>query len=106
MSTVEVHLNLLGGKGKRKKKVFTKPKRIPHKHKNQKLHILQYYKVDANGKIGHLKLECNRCGGGIPMRIIYIYIYIFIATFMAEHQNRHHCGKCGLRYMKQTAKKE
>ena len=31
--------------------VYTKPKKIPHKHKKVKLAVLKYYKVDANMKV-------------------------------------------------------
>ncbi len=48
------------------------------KHKKQKVN--EYYKVD-NGKIKRVKKVCDRCGDG---------------TFMAEHDNRWYCGKCGM----------
>lgn len=34
-----------GGGKKRKKKVYTKPKKIRHKHKKNKLATLKYYQV-------------------------------------------------------------
>ena len=37
--------SLRGGGKKRKKKVYTTPKRIPHKRKKVKLAVLKYYKV-------------------------------------------------------------
>jgi len=38
-------LRLRGGGKKRKKKVYTKPKKIRHKHKSVKLATLKFYKV-------------------------------------------------------------
>ena len=79
-------LRLRGGGKKRKKKVYTKPKKIKHKHKKVKLATLKYYKVDGNGKITRLRRVCPdpNCGPG---------------TFMASHFDRQYCGKCGLTYM-------
>ena len=51
-------LRLRGGGKKRKKKVYTTPKKIKHKHKKTKLAILKYYKVDGDGKIERLRREC------------------------------------------------
>ena len=86
-STIHLNIGLLGGGKKRKKKTFTKPKKVSHVHKKIKLAILKYYKVDDNGKIKKIKRECpnQKCGIGI---------------FMAEHQDRYYCGKCGLTYHK------
>eukprot|EP01024_Parvocaulis_polyphysoides_P052465 TRINITY_DN51844_c0_g1_i1.p3 TRINITY_DN51844_c0_g1~~TRINITY_DN51844_c0_g1_i1.p3 ORF type:complete len:153 (-),score=25.75 TRINITY_DN51844_c0_g1_i1:97-555(-) len=76
---------LLGGGKKRKKKVYTKPKKIKHKHKNIKLRVLKFYKVDEDGKVQRLRKVCPEpiCGPGI---------------FMATHFDRVYCGKCGLTY--------
>eukprot|EP01025_Chloroclados_australasicus_P069766 TRINITY_DN989_c0_g1_i1.p1 TRINITY_DN989_c0_g1~~TRINITY_DN989_c0_g1_i1.p1 ORF type:complete len:153 (-),score=24.38 TRINITY_DN989_c0_g1_i1:385-843(-) len=76
---------LLGGGKKRKKKVYTKPKKIKHKHKKIKLRVLKFYKVSDDGKVERLKRECHEptCGKG---------------TFMATHFDRVYCGKCGLTY--------
>jgi len=70
----------------RKKKVYTKPKRLKHKKKRVKLAVLKYYKVDENGKITRLRRECPKaeCGAGV---------------FMASHHDRQYCGKCGLTYV-------
>ncbi|VDM52720.1 unnamed protein product [Angiostrongylus costaricensis] len=72
---------LLGGAKKRKKKVYTTPKKIKHKRKKIKLAVLKYYEVDDNGKIRRLRMECQSpsCGGGV---------------FMAAHENRYYCGRC------------
>ncbi|KAF3339911.1 hypothetical protein FCM35_KLT15682 [Carex littledalei] len=72
---------------RRKKKTYTKPKKIKHKQKKVKLAVLQFYKVDdSTGKVTRLRKECpnNDCGAG---------------TFMANHFDRHYCGKCGLTYL-------
>merc|ERR1712216_866133 len=84
-ATLNLVLSLDGGGKKRKKKVYTKPKKIKHKHKKVKLAVLKYYKVDGNGKITRLRRVCTApgCDGG---------------TFMASHFDRQYCGKCGLTY--------
>ncbi|TKR72807.1 hypothetical protein L596_020204 [Steinernema carpocapsae] len=80
-STLHLVLRLRGGGKKRKKKVYTTPKKIKHKKKKVKLAVLKYYKVDDDGKISRQRQECNSasCGGGV---------------FMADHGNRHYCGRC------------
>merc|ERR1712195_269498 len=82
-STLHLNLRLLGG-GK-KKKNYTTPKVIKHKHKKVKLAVLKYYKVDEHGKITRLRRECTSetCGAGV---------------FMAAHFDRQYCGKCGLTF--------
>jgi ubiquitin-small subunit ribosomal protein S27Ae len=57
-STLHLVLRLRGGAKKRKKKVYTTPKKIKHKRKKTKLAVLKYYKVDADGKIERLRREC------------------------------------------------
>jgi small subunit ribosomal protein S27Ae len=83
-ATVFLTSGLDGGAKKRKKKVYTKPKKIPHKHKKVKLAVLKYYKVDGNGKVVRLRKESPVCGPGV---------------FMATHFNRYHCGKSGVTYL-------
>jgi ubiquitin-small subunit ribosomal protein S27Ae len=51
-------LRLRGGGKKRKKKVYSTPKKIKHKRKKVKLAVLKYYKVDGDGKIERLRREC------------------------------------------------
>jgi small subunit ribosomal protein S27Ae len=51
-------LRLRGGAKKRKKKVYTTPKKIKHKRKKTKLAVLKYYRVDGDGKIERLRREC------------------------------------------------
>ncbi|GAV29047.1 hypothetical protein PMKS-002526 [Pichia membranifaciens] len=78
-STLHLVLRLRGGGKKRKKKVYTTPKKIKHKHKSVKLAVLHYYQVDGDGKVTKLRNECPKCGPGI---------------FMANMENRQYCGKC------------
>jgi small subunit ribosomal protein S27Ae len=84
-STLHLVLRLRGGGKKRKKKVYTTPKKIKHKHVKVKLAILKYYSVEADGKITRLRRECphESCGASV---------------FMAMHFDRQSCGKCGLTY--------
>merc|ERR1740122_404167 len=85
-STVFLSPELLGGAKKRKKKTYTKPKKIKHKRKKVKLAVLKFYKVDSNDKVTLLRRECPHelCGPGV---------------FMAVHSNRYYCGKCHLTYL-------
>jgi len=85
-STLHLVLRLRGGAKKRKKKNYTTPKKIKHKHQTAHLAELKYYKVDDNGKINRLRRECpaEECGAGV---------------FMAAHHDRQYCGKCGLTYV-------
>uniref|UniRef100_A0A5S6QU17 Ubiquitin-like domain-containing protein n=1 Tax=Trichuris muris TaxID=70415 RepID=A0A5S6QU17_TRIMR len=80
-STLHLVLRLCGGAKKRKKKVYSTPKKIKHKKKKVKLAVLKYYKIDENGKVSRLRKECTSesCGAGV---------------FMANHFNRQYCGKC------------
>ena len=68
-STLHLVLRLRGGAKKRKKKNYTTPKKIKHKHRKVKLAVLKYYKVDDNGKINRLRRECpaEECGAGVFM---------------------------------------
>ena len=85
-STLHLVLRLRGGGKKRKKKVYTTPKKIKKKPKKVKLSVLKYYKVDDGGKITRLRKECENesCGAGI---------------FMANHRDRYYCGKCCATYV-------
>eukprot|EP00435_Cladocopium_sp_Y103_P021118 s2326_g5.t1 len=85
-STIFVSSGLDGGGKKRKKKTYTKPKKIKHKRKKVKLAVLKFYKVDSNDKVTRLRRECphETCGPGV---------------FMAMHFNRYYCGKCHLTYL-------
>merc|ERR1712110_313479 len=58
LSVVELSLALEGGR-KKKKKTYTKPKKVKHHNKKVKLAVLKYYKVDPRThKIERLKREC------------------------------------------------
>eukprot|EP00928_Gymnodinium_smaydae_P004481 TRINITY_DN1151_c0_g1_i5.p1 TRINITY_DN1151_c0_g1~~TRINITY_DN1151_c0_g1_i5.p1 ORF type:complete len:179 (+),score=57.29 TRINITY_DN1151_c0_g1_i5:71-538(+) len=85
-STLFLSGELEGGAKKRKKKTYTKPKKIKHKRKKVKLAVLKFYKVDSNDKVTRLRRECphEMCGPGV---------------FMAMHFNRYYCGKCHLTYL-------
>lgn len=85
---VQAHGRVLGGGKKRKKKTYTTPKKIKHKHKKVKLATLKYYAVDDSNKITRLRKECPNecCGAGV---------------FMAQHRDRIYCGKCGLTYVQE-----
>lgn len=76
-------LRLRGGGKKRKKKTYTKPKKVKHVHKSVKLAVLKFYRVDDNGKVQRLRKSCpnEECGVGVRM---------------AVHKDRFYCGKCGL----------
>jgi ribosomal protein S27AE len=84
-STLHLVLRLRGGAKKRKKKTYTKPKKNKHKRKKTKLAFLAFYKVDDSGKVTRLRKECPapECGAGV---------------FMANHFDRHYCGRCGLTF--------
>ena len=90
-SSIDALVKLDGGKRKRKKKVYTKPKKIKHKHRKRSLALLEYYNVEASGKIKKLKNECTKCE---------------VATYMADHPDRFTCGKCGNMLYRLTANGE
>ncbi|KAK9380311.1 ubiquitin-related domain-containing protein [Kockiozyma suomiensis] len=87
-STINLVLSLQGGAKKRKKKVYTTPKKIKHKHKKTKLAVLKYYKVNSDGSVERTRRECptETCGAGV---------------FMAKMKDkeRHYCGKCHLTFL-------
>ena len=82
-ATLHLVLRLRGGGKKRKKKTYTKPKKIKKKYKNVKLAVLKYYKVDGD-KVESLRKSCPQegCGPGV---------------LMAQHYDRLYCGKCHYR---------
>ncbi|GMM50442.1 ubiquitin-ribosomal 40S subunit protein S31 fusion protein [Starmerella bacillaris] len=84
-STIHLVLRLRGGGKKRKKKVYTTPKRIPHKRKKTKLNILQYFQVSDDGSVNLLRTPCSKCGPDV-----------FMALHKDESKKPHHlyCGKC------------
>lgn len=70
-------LRLMGGKKKRKKKVYTKPKKIGHKHRKRAKALLEYFEVDNNGKITKLKIECEKCPAGKFLLIYSRFLKIY-----------------------------
>ena len=56
-STLHLVLRLHGGGKKRKKKNYTTPKKIKHKHKKVKLAVLKYYKVTIT--VYSIKYACS-----------------------------------------------
>ena len=88
-STLHLVLRLRGGGKKRKKKVFTKPKKAHHKHKKVKLAVLKFYQVDKDGKVNRSRKSCphESCGAGVRL---------------AVHKDRMHCGKCSLTFKVET----
>ncbi|KEG10013.1 ubiquitin/ribosomal protein S27a [Trypanosoma grayi] len=92
-STIQVVVPVEGGKGKKKKKkIFTKPKKPIHRHKLEKMRALKYFKVtendDGSFKVERTRTECPgpNCGAGV---------------FMANHKGRKYCGKCHLTFSAQ-----
>ena len=87
-ATIEMVMPVMGGKGKKKKKrIFTKPKKNAHRHKNVVMRVLKYYKVEGEGdevKVTHERSECRMCGSGV---------------FLAKHKDRQTCGKCALTFV-------
>merc|ERR1711924_412604 len=77
-------MGLDGGAKKRKKKVYTKPKKVPHKHKKVKLAVLKFYKVDGNNKVVRLRKESpvrSRCLHGhalqpVPLRQVRGHVLV------------------------------
>merc|ERR1711934_1201181 len=68
---VSVHMSLDGGKRKRKKKVHTTPKRIPHKHKKRPKALLEYFCADhpdrfTCGKTGTMFYKLTADGKRLP----------------------------------------
>jgi small subunit ribosomal protein S27Ae len=86
-STLHLVLRLRGGAKKRKKKVFTKPKKPKHKRKKVKLSVLKFYQVDKDGIVTRSRKSCTNesCGAGVRL---------------AQHKDRYHCGRCSLTVLK------
>lgn len=81
-STLNMVIRLCGGKKKRKKKVYTKPKKIKHKHRKRTKALLEYFNVDNTGKISKLKIECEKCPAGklLPSVTQTTLIYYYTMT--------------------------
>ena len=98
LSTYDAKVSLLGGgkkKSGKKKKAYTTVKKNKHKHKKDKLRVIErYYAIDKNGNVSNLLKLCINptcVGKGI---------------FLAAHYNRYHCGKCGSTYQRQVVAPE
>jgi ubiquitin-small subunit ribosomal protein S27Ae len=102
-STLHLVLRLRGGAKKRKKKVYTTPKKIKHKRKKTKLAVLKYYKVDADGKIERLRRECPTPDVCVLSACLteprLIYSQCGAGVFMAAMDDRQYCGRCHLTYI-------
>lgn len=84
-STLHLVLRLRGGAKKRKKKVYSTPKKIKHKRKKTKLAVLKYYKVDQDGKIERLRRECPTpevSSSYYQSSSISVHIYIYVWRYM------------------------
>ena len=77
-STLHLVLRLRGGGKKRKKKVYTRPKKVKRVHKTVPMQSLKYYRVEADGKVTRLRKYSPVAG---------------IGCFMAQHHDRYYCGK-------------
>jgi ubiquitin len=76
-STLHLVLRLRGGGKKRKKKVYTKPKRIPHKHRKDKLAVLKFYKVCEPGH-NPACFFCSALGCLLGLPMLYFFCYVCI----------------------------
>jgi len=83
-STLHLVLRLRGGGKKRKKKVYTKPKKVKRVNKTIALQTLKYYRVEGDGKVTRLRKYSPVAGVG---------------NFMAQHHDRYYCGKTGTTFM-------
>jgi small subunit ribosomal protein S27Ae len=89
-STLHLVLRLRGGMAKkRKKKVYTTPKKIKHKRKKTKLAVLKYYKVDSDGKIERLRRECP--SDTVSIITILGYILRLLTCFLVRRWCLHGC---------------
>jgi ubiquitin-small subunit ribosomal protein S27Ae len=77
-STLHLVLRLRGGGKKRKKKVYTRPKKVKRTHKTIPMQTLKYYRVESDGKVTRLRKYSPVAG---------------IGCFMAQHKDRYYCGK-------------
>jgi len=91
-SILDLALVSEGGKKKKKKKVYKTPKKAHHRHKNVKLRILGYYKVDGETVERAKKVSPYTEKKGV-------------VTYMAEHKvgGRFYCGKSHLAISKTNA---
>ena len=83
-STLHLVLRLRGGGKKRKKKVYTRPKKVKRTHKTITMQTLKYYRVESDGKVTRLRKYSPVAG---------------IGCFMAQHKDRYYCGKSGTTFL-------
>uniref|UniRef100_A0A7S0C0L2 Ubiquitin-like domain-containing protein n=1 Tax=Proboscia inermis TaxID=420281 RepID=A0A7S0C0L2_9STRA len=83
-STLHLVLRLRGGGKKRKKKVYSKPKKVKRSSKTIPLQTLKYYRVEDGGKVVRLRKYSPTAGVG---------------CFMAQHHDRYYCGKSGTTFL-------
>lgn len=88
-STLHLVLRLRGGGKKRKKKVYSKPKKAKRVNKTIPLQTLKYYRVEADGKVTRLRKYSPVAG---------------IGCFMAQHHDRYYCGKSGTTFLYEDMK--
>lgn len=80
-SIVDLALEVDGGKKKKKKKVYKTEKKKKHKHINTPLRILGYYNID------------KATGTAEPAKLKSPYSPENQILYMANHWNRHYCGR-------------
>lgn len=90
-STLHLVLRLRGGAKKRKKKVYTTPKKIKHKRKKTKLAVLKYYKVDGDGKIERLRRECPTPEVWNPLSPNFLLAMIWANGTLVRSRGIHGC---------------
>ncbi len=93
--TISAVVDLIGGgKGGKKRKAYTTPKKNKHRHQNVKLMALNYYAIKGDGTVEKTRKLCEQetCKGK--------------GIFMANHWNRYYCGNCSLTLLKKDAPKE
>ena len=93
MATLQVVVSLDGGKGKKKRKNFSTPKKNKHKRVNVKLAVLNYYAIENDGTVKRTRRRSEQVGCKNKGR------------FMASHWNRYYCGFTHLTLMKKDAPK-
>lgn len=87
-SIVDLTLEVDGGKKKKKKKIYKTEKKKKHRHINTKLRILNYYSIKSDGSVE-------------PSRIVSPYSPEGQVLYMANHWNRHYCGRTHVTLIKE-----
>ena len=94
LETLQVTLSLDGGKGGKKRKNYSTPKKNKHKRVNVKMAVLSYYAIENDGTVKRTRRRSEQVG--CKNRGI----------FMASHWNRYYCGLTHLTLKKKDAPKE